>query len=313
MLVLWLGSRSIHYIIVLGLVQGISSGLFWLAFNVVYFEVTNPDNRDRFNGWAGLLGAGAGILAPWISGMLIVTLGDIAGYRLIFSISLGIFIVGVIVSFFLKKRKVEGTYEWFLPIRCLRQAKSPWRRVGLALVAQGFREGVFGFLIGLLVYISTSSEASLGRYLFMTSSVSLVSFWAAGKFIKPRYRRGAMLLGALMMVAVIVPFFWKLSFITLLIFGVTVSLFYPLYSIPMMSTVFDLIGTNEGSAKQREEYVVLRELALNIGRVLGVLIFIAIVSWSTAPSVMSLLLLLIGSSPLASWYFMRRQMSAVKS
>ena len=61
MLVLWLGASSFHYFVWLGMVQGISVGLFWIAFNVVYFEVTDPDNRDRFNGWVGLLGSGAGI------------------------------------------------------------------------------------------------------------------------------------------------------------------------------------------------------------------------------------------------------------
>lgn len=93
MLVLWLGANSFQYFVWLGIVQGISAGLFWVAFNVVYFEVTDPDNRDRFNGSVGLLGAGAGIIAPWISGVLIVSLGDIKGYRLIFSISLGIFLL----------------------------------------------------------------------------------------------------------------------------------------------------------------------------------------------------------------------------
>ncbi|MEW9699705.1 MFS transporter [Paenibacillus sp. SI8] len=312
MLVLWLGSSSFQYFIGLGMVQGISSGLFWIAFNVVYFEVTDPDNRDRFNGWMGLLGSGGGIVAPWISGLLIVGLGGAAGYRLIFSISLGIFVLGVVVSFFLKKRKAQGTYEWFLPIRCLKEQDTPWRRVSLALVAQGFREGVFGFMIALLVYIATSSEASLGNFVLMTSAVSLVSFWAAGKFVKPQFRKVTMLVGALMMVVVIVPFFWKMNYPALLSFGIGASLFLPLFAVPMVSTVFDLIGADERSAKQREEYVVLRELSLNAGRVLGVLLFIGVVSWSTKPGVLSVLLLIIGSSPLVSWVFMRKQLTLSK-
>ncbi|TXK85535.1 MFS transporter [Paenibacillus sp. N3.4] len=313
MLVLWLGANSIHYFVWLGMVQGVSSGLFWIAFNVVYFEVTDPYNRDRFNGWVGLLGSGAGILAPWISGFLIVSLGDMVGYRLIFSISLGIFVLGVIISFFLKKRKTQGTYEWFLAIRCLRQKETPWRRVALALVAQGFREGVFGFMIGLLVYISTSSEASLGNFVLITSAVSLVSFWIAGRYIKPKFRKTAMFIGAAMAVVVILPFFWVIDYRTLLIFGLGASLFFPMYTVPMVSTVFDLIGSKEDSAKQREEYVVLRELALNAGRVCGVLLFIAVVSWSTAPLVIQVLLLVIGSSTLVSWFFMKKQLTVIKS
>jgi len=313
MLVLWLGANSYHYFILLGIVQGISTGFFWIAYNVVYFEVTDPDNRDRYNGWAGLLASGAGIVAPWISGLLIVALGDKAGYRLIFSISLGIFIVGVIVSFFLKKRQVEGSYEWMFPIRCLRQAETPWTRVFCAQIAQGFREGVFGFMIGLLVYIATGSEASLGNFVLINSAVALVSFWLAGKFVKPRFRKSAMLIGAIMLVAIIVPFFWKLNYVTLLLFGVAAAVFFPLYSIPMVSAVFDLIGCNEESAKQREEYVVLRELGLNTGRVLGVLLFILVVSWSATPLVLKVLLLIIGSSTVVAWFFMRKQLALYKA
>lgn len=310
MLVLWLGNRAINYVIMLGFVQGIASGFFWLAFNVVYFEVTNPQNRDRFNGWTGLLGSGAGIVAPWVSGALIVRMAGASGYRLVFSISLGIFVVGVVVSFFLKKRKVAGTYEWLLPFRSVRHRGTPWRSVCAALVAQGFREGVFGFMIGLMVYITTASEARLGSFLLITSSVSLISFWATGKFMKPRYRNKAMLVGAIIMTVVILPFFWKVNYTTLLIFGVGTSLFIPLYAIPMLSAVFDLIGGNSCSASHREEYIVLRELALNIGRMLSVLLFIAVVSWSTATLVLNLLLLLIGSSTLVNWWFMRGQLHA---
>ncbi|MFC5449564.1 MFS transporter [Paenibacillus aestuarii] len=313
MLVLWLGPYSYQYFVLLGVVQGISTGFFWIAYNVVYFEVTDPDNRDRYNGWAGLLASGAGIVAPWISGLLIVGLGDKAGYRLIFSISLGIFVVGVVVSFFLKKREVQGSYEWMFPVRCLRQAGTPWARVFLAQIAQGFREGVFGFMIGLLVYIATGSEASLGNFVLINSAVALVSFWLAGKFVKPRFRKSAMLIGAIMLVAIIVPFFWKLNYFTLLLFGVAAATFFPLYSIPMVSAVFDLIGCSEESAKQREEYVVLRELGLNTGRVLGVLLFILVVSWSATPLVLKLLLLFIGSSTVVAWFFMRKQLALYKT
>jgi MFS transporter, YQGE family, putative transporter len=307
LLVLWLGSRAIDVVLVLGLVQGIGSGFFWLAFNVVYFEVTNPENRDRFNGWAGLIGSGAGMAAPWISGALIVHMAGASGYRLIFSISLGVFMIGVIVSFFLKKRKVAGTYEWLLPVRSISSKDTPWRPVSAALVAQGIREGVFAFLIGLMVYIATASEARLGTFLLITSGVSLISFWATGRWVKKRNRNRAMFIGALAMTIVILPFFWKVNMVTLFIYGIGTALFLPLYSIPVISTVFDMIGGNDRSVSKREEYIVLRELALNTGRILGVLLFIAVVTWSKSTLVLNILLLVIGSFTLVNWWFIRER------
>jgi MFS transporter, YQGE family, putative transporter len=309
LLVLWFGVKAANWVILLGAVQGMSGAFFWLAYNIVYFEVTDPDNRDKFNGWAGLLGSGAGMIAPWVSGFLITHMKDTTGYRLIFSISLGIFIAGAIVSFFLKRRPTQKHYEWLYGIKQLREKGNDWRSAFPALVAQGFREGVFGFLIGLMVYIATKNELLLGNYSLITSAVSLAAFFLAGKFLKPSRRSAAMLIGSLAMTAVIVPFFWSISFTTLLIFGITVSLFYPLYSIPITSSVFDLIGANKESASHRAEFVVLRETGLNAGRIAGTLLFIAVVSFTKKPIILVSLMMVIGSAAIFTWIFMRRMLS----
>ncbi|AEI45324.1 MFS transporter [Paenibacillus mucilaginosus] len=308
-LVLWFGDRAADWFVPLGMVIGMSSGLFWIAFNVVYFEVTGPDTRDKFNGWAGLVGSFIGMVAPWISGFLIVRLQAAQGYRLIFTLSLAVFLVGVIVSFFLKKRKSSGTYEWFLTWRCLRK-DAAWRTIGLALMAQGAREGVFGFMIALLVFVHTGSEMSLGNFSLVTSAVALLSFLVAGRLLKPGSRRKAMLIGAAMLVLIILPFFWRVNFTTLLIFGIGAAIFYPLYGIPMTSIVFDRIGSDEESAKRREEYIVLRELALNGGRLLGTTVFIVVVSLTQSPAALNWLLLALGSSPLLAWYWMSKASKA---
>ncbi len=89
-------------------------------------------------------------------------------------------------------------------------------------------------------------------------------------------------------------------------FGIGAAVFYPLYAIPMTSIVFDLIGGDEESVKRREEYIVMRELALNAGRLLGTAVFITVVSLTRSPAAMNWLLLAIGSSPIAAWYWMRK-------
>lgn len=105
LLVLWAGKHAVDYIWPLGLLYGTGSGLFWLAFNVVYFEVTDVKTRDLFNGWVGVLGSVIGIFGPWISGWLITVKHGVAGYRLIFTISLVVYGIGILLSFWLKKKK----------------------------------------------------------------------------------------------------------------------------------------------------------------------------------------------------------------
>jgi YQGE family putative transporter len=122
-----------------------------------------------------------------------------------------------------------------------------------------------------------------------------------------------MLAGVVVMTLVIVPLLWQVSYLTLLIFGIGTSLFLPLFTIPMTSSVFDLIGRDAESAERRVELIVMRELALNVGRICGVLLFIAVTFWTKATPVFTALLLFIGSAPLLSWWFMRRQFATPRA
>lgn len=303
--VLLLGQQAKSYYVPLGILHGMALGFFWLAFNVVYFEVTDPDNRDRYNGWAGLLGSAAGIVAPWVSGLLITSMQGEKGYRLIFTLSLVIFSISVILSFWLKKRHGHGIYNWKHGLQQLKQKGNPWRRMFPAIAAQGVREGVFMFLVGLTVYVATKNESKLGTFSLITSLVALISFWLVGKMLKKRNRKLVMLIGVIMISVVILPLFWKVSYATLIMFGIGTSLFMPLYIIPMTSRVFDLIGQSEESAREREEFIVLREIALVTGRVIGLTSYLIVLPQNHSTVAITWLLFAVGVVPVAGWWFIK--------
>lgn len=311
--ILGAGQNAVYYIWPLGLLLGISLGLFWIAFNVVYFEVTDPDNRDWFNGWVGLMGSMTGIVGPWLSGLLITLMHGDLGYRFIFSVSMVIFACTVVLSFFLKKREVNGNYEWMEGVRRLRETDGAWRSTMCGLVMQGIREGVFSFLIFLLVFSATNRESKLGQFMLITSAVSLVSYWAAGKWYKPAYRSTGMLVGAVMMLLVILPLLWEVNFMTLLILGTGTSLFIPLFTLPAISISFDLMGASKKNAEKRVELVVVREISLMLGRIIGLIVFLLVLSIRQDLFTITLLLLVLGASPIGTWLFMRKMMKERQS
>ncbi|QUL56554.1 MFS transporter [Paenibacillus tritici] len=306
LLVLWLRGDAVHYIWPLGLILGLAIGFYWLAFNIVFFEITDARNRDFYNGWMGLLGSLTGIVGPWVSGWMISYWQGGRGYRIVFILSLCIYGVAAVLSFGLHKRPRGGAYLWLEPWRELSRRDSPWRPAAAALLFQGIREGVFSFLIGLLVYIAAREESKLGQFALLTSAVSLISYYTAGRWFKPRARLGGMLAGSLLLAAFVLPLLWKVNYTTLLIMGIGTSLCLPLYMLPMVSTSFDLMGVSEESAGKRVELVVLRELSLMSGRLLGLLVFIAVLSVNQSPQTITLLMLLLGAAPLGSWLVLRR-------
>ncbi|WP_458462111.1 MFS transporter [Paenibacillus sp.] len=306
MVVLWAGSKAVDWIWPLGILLGCSLGLFWIAFNVVYFEITDRENRDLFNGWVGLLGSMTGIIGPWFSGLIITRMTDNTGYRLIFTVSLVIYVIAVIFSFFLKKRKLSGTYRWSEPWIQLSKPDSPWRTLALGLFAQGAREGVFAFLIALLVYLATAQEYKLGQFSLITSAVALVSYWAAGKWFKPQYRSRGMFIGALILLVVLIPLLWKVTYGTLLIMGIGSAVAMPLYVLPMISAGFDMMGTSGENVEKRVELVVLRELCLMLGRLFGLALFIVTVMNAPSLRMLTWLIIVLGAFPLIGWIFMHK-------
>nr|WP_307190321.1 MFS transporter [Geomicrobium sp. JCM 19039] len=58
--VLLLGQNASQMIVVVGALLGLGFGIYWLAFNVLTFEITEPGTRDSFNGFLGLFTSLAG-------------------------------------------------------------------------------------------------------------------------------------------------------------------------------------------------------------------------------------------------------------
>ena len=49
--VLFFGERAGENLVILGALLGMGYGFYWLAFNVLTFEITEPETRDFFNGF----------------------------------------------------------------------------------------------------------------------------------------------------------------------------------------------------------------------------------------------------------------------
>ncbi|MDQ0254404.1 YQGE family putative transporter [Evansella vedderi] len=268
--VLFLGENAGKYLILLGGLLGIGYGFYWLSFNVLTFEITEPETRDFFNGFLGILTSFAGMIGPISAGFLITHMEKLTGYRLIFAISLGLFITAVILSFFLKRRSAKGQYH-LKDVFKIRKDNPQWKRITRAHFFQGLREGSFVFVIVVWVYLSTESELALGTYGLVASAVSFVSYYIVGRFIKPQYRKKSILTGGLILYGAIFIIIFDLNFTRLIIYGITISIAYPLLLVPYISLTYDVIGSAWKAAEMRVEYIVIRELFTNSGRITSIL------------------------------------------
>lgn len=302
--VLLLGDEATKYHALLGIMLGLGEGFFWFSFNLLYFETTGPQNRDSFNGWNGFLTSGSGIIIPFLSGWFISSKTGVSGYKTIFFISLAIFIIAVIVSLFFQKMVYTGVFRLKEVIKETTE-RSDWRNIFLAMTAQGMREGVILFLIGLLIYIEKKNEFSLGTYTMIISTVTSITYFLVGRYINRSWRDTSMLIGTLFMALAVIPLSLEISYSRILIYGIITSLFAPLYFIPLTSKTFDRIGKDSKSADLRGEYIVVREAGLNNGRIIITVAFIIIVKFFGI-EYLQYLLLFSGSIQIMAWYFMKK-------
>ncbi|WP_026689252.1 MFS transporter [Alteribacter aurantiacus] len=292
--VLTMGENAGKFLLILGALLGIGYGFYWLSFNVLTFEITEPETRDFFNGFLGILTSFAGMIGPIGAGFIITHMPRLTGYRVIFAISLALFLLAVVLSFFLKRRAAEGAYQ-LKDIWNLRKEDVNWKAICHAHFFQGLREGTFIFLIVVWVYVATGSELALGTYGLVASAVAFICYYLVGRFIKPPLRKRAILIGGIMLYGAIFLIIFDLTFTKLLIYGVVVSIAYPLLLVPYISLTYDVIGSGWNAAKMRVEYIVVRELFLNFGRITSILLFIAAVLLMGDEKGIPIVLLILGA------------------
>lgn len=303
--VLFIGTNASKFLLLLGALLGVGYGFYWLAFNVLTFEITEPENRDFFNGFLGILTSVGGMIGPIAAGFIISRMEKFTGYSVIFGISLTLFSIAVFLSFFLKRRPADGRYL-FRRILAERKNSLNWRMITNAHFFQGLREGTFIFVISVYVFISTGSELALGTYGLVNSSISFLGYYLVSRLLKKEYRKRAILIGGLLLYAAIFFIVFDVTYPKLLMYAAAIAVAYPLLLVPYISLTYDVIGRGWKAAEMRIEYIVVREIFLNAGRIVSILSFLAAVTFFQEEKSIPILLLIIGAGHSVIYFFVRK-------
>ncbi|MGM9956663.1 MAG: MFS transporter [Peribacillus sp.] len=303
--VLLVGTRATDFLFLLGALLGIGYGFYWLAFNVLTFEITEPDTRDFFNGVLGALHSFGGMIGPILSGFIISRLEKFTGYTIIFGLSLLLFTIAVFLSFSLNRRPAHGKY-FFMRVWKERKNDKNWRMITRAHFFQGLREGTFMFIISITIFVQTGSELAIGSYGLLNSAVSFIAYFFVSRYIKQPMRKKAILIGGIFLYMGVWLIAFDVTFGKLLVYGAIVAGAYPLLLVPYISLTYDIIGRAKDAAKMRIEYVVVRELFVHLGRIVSVVGFIWMVMSFDLKESLPFYLLIVGAGHLIIYWFVRK-------
>ncbi|MGG3433683.1 MFS transporter [Heyndrickxia coagulans] len=291
------------FIVLLGGLLGIGYGFYWLAYNVLTFEITEPETRDFFNGFMGAFGSIGGMAGPFAAGLIISAIGT-TGYTVVFALSLILFALAVVLSFFIAPRPAHGRYL-FKQIVKERHRNPNWKRITSAHFVQGLRDGTFVFMISVFVFLSTGSELSLGTFGLINSCLQFLGYTLVARYIKIKHRQRSIFLGGLLLYAAVFLFVFEVTYPRMLLYAATIAIAYPLLLVPYNSMTYDVIGRAWKAAEARIEYVVVLEIFTNAGRVASILLFIAAVTFFNSQVSIRVLMLVIGAGHLCISLFTR--------
>lgn len=270
LIILVIKQDTVKYVIPLGMFKGIGVGFYHLAEHILVFDLTKDKNRDYFNGINGFIAAFFGMVAPFISGLIIKQMVDLQGYMVIFTITVALFVGVEILSFFIHPRYCPGSYKlWSV----FTKPDPNWRRILGMITLYGFRTGIFSFLTALLVFLASGNEFVLGSFSLVMGGLTLLSALALAYLVKPQKRACYIHVSSVMLILALAVLLWRSDWIGILVFGVVTGLFDPLFDIPFESLSFKVIENDTLDEDLRIEYIVARELPLNFGRVMSILLF----------------------------------------
>ncbi len=96
--------RAPAFAVPLGILLGLAAGFYWIAFQILTFDLTSRMNRDTYNSTLGTLFSISNMLSPLTSGYIISTMPEFNGYRLIFLISAALYTAIWLISHLLKTK-----------------------------------------------------------------------------------------------------------------------------------------------------------------------------------------------------------------
>ncbi|HYE82299.1 MAG TPA: MFS transporter [Clostridia bacterium] len=297
-MILLLGGKGTAYIYMMGIIYGMATGFYWLAFNTLSFDFTHMNNRDTYNGFNGCCAGIAAAVSPMVSAYIISSFSGTKGYNVVFAMTLAIFVILTLISLFLRCK----SYGYRLDFkRAFSRNCEEWSILRTSAALWGFRDVIIVFLINILTIEATGSELSLGKLTLISSMVSSASYVLVQKVIKPPQRRLSILIGALGSFAAVLGLSFKVGYGTLVLYIMMDAFFLPFFLIQLNSATFNVIDRNHEEV-MRIEYMINKDLALNGGRLISVSILIVLLTLFKTSATLSFYLLFLGFVPIASAY-----------
>ena len=219
---------------------------------------------------------------------------------MVFTMTLATFVILTLVSMLLRCKSYGRRLDFK---KAFSRNCEEWSIVRTSTTLWGFRDVIIVFLVNILTIEATKSELSLGKLTLISSLVSSASYVLVQRVIKPHHRRLSILIGVFGSSIAVLALTIKVVYGTLVFYIMMDAFLLPFFLIQLNSATFNVIDRNH-EEDMRIEYIINKDLVLNGGRIISVLILITLLSLFKAARTLKFYLLFLGVVPIVSGYFL---------
>lgn len=261
------------HIILLGSTTGLAMSLYYVGVHMAVLDLTTNDKRDQFLYVQGILLTIGGVIAPLLSGILISQFQGMIGYYVVFIATCVFFFISFLISLKVKGIPVT-TKSYFWDV--IKNPSREWKKMYKVMFADGIVSGVYStFLITMITFKVAGGELSLGVYNTAAEIVAIVAFYLLAKFSNQKYRLAIFAIGSVSIFLSSVLLSALPVFISLVIFGVVSPVAMNMINTSMNAMIYESIEKDPQYKEKRLDYIIIREIPLGVGRIIGVFLFLA--------------------------------------
>jgi YQGE family putative transporter len=297
-----------EHVILWGFVKGLAMGFYWFGYHVLTFDFTSTHDRDAFYARTSIISGASSLAGPFIAGFIITAFPSFTGYYIIFSCSAVFFISAAVLSYSMKSAPIKKAYK----IEDLIFSKDvKWRDTMIAYFFLSGRDAISIFLISILVFKSTGSEFTLGKFSMIVALATILTAYLLARFSKPSTRDRFVLTGAVISFLMSFLLVYKINFYTLLAYGIIGAVADYLVRIPISAHALDVISLDANAGERKMEYIVARDIPVAIGRITMLVVFVTFLRYMPADGIKTIIVI-ISTFPFGVYFFMRNKQRAAK-
>ena len=274
LLVILSGEAVPQYYIIFAIINGIAGGFYWTGYLILQYDVSTDQNRIRYLAINMITFNSAGLLGPFIAGIIIQQMSGFKGYISIFIIAFIMFVAAAVISFRIKAN-ISHHKAYYLKYMGLVMKKHKTYVLGLFIfLFLGCFQGIMLFLPNIILFQALGREDFVGYFTVLFSAIIVITgFVISRKAEKDKtkkyilYATTGVTLGAALLLI-------NINLVTVVIFMAIHSICNPLMLNSITSYFYRIMGKLPLKGQLKIESVVAREFFINGGRCIGITILI---------------------------------------